>query len=120
MKKGLFIYGTLHPDRAPHEIRGIVEQMKPIGSGTVRGELHDLGEYPALSPRGKRRPVAGAIFALPDDPKALRMLDAYEEFDRRNPESSLFRRRKRVVTLEDGRKERHWVYIYNRVLPLDG
>ena len=118
MKKGLFVYGTLHPDHAPHEIRGVVERMTAMGSGTVMGELHDLGEYPALAPRGKRQPVAGALFALPEDPEALRTLDAYEEFDPRKPETSLFRRRKRVVTLEDGRKERHWVYVYNRELPL--
>ena len=118
MKKGLFIYGTLHPDRAPQEIRGVVDRLRPIGSGTVRGELHDLGEYPALAPRGKRQPVSGALFALPEDPAALRMLDAYEEFDPQKPETSLFRRRKRVVTLQNGRKERHWVYVYNRELPV--
>ena len=118
MKKGLFIYGTLHPDRAPQEIRGVVDRLKPIGSGTVRGELHDLGEYPALAPRGKRQPVPGALFALPEDPGALRMLDAYEEFDPQKPETSLFRRRNRVVTLQNGRKERHWVYVYNRELPV--
>lgn len=117
MKEGLFIYGTLHPDRAPGEIRGVVERLKQIGRGTVKGELHDLGEFPALT-NGKRRPVSGALFALPDDPDALRKLDAYEEFDPQNPTTSLFRRRRRLVTLQDGSKQRHWVYVYNRELPV--
>ncbi len=117
MRNGLFVYGTLHPDCAPEEIRDVVEQMKPMGTGTVLGEVHDMGEYPALAPKGRRKPVRGSLFALPDHPEALRKLDAYEEFDPQQPETSLFRRRKRVVTLSDGRKERHWVYVYNRELP---
>ncbi|MGI4757396.1 MAG: gamma-glutamylcyclotransferase family protein [Janthinobacterium lividum] len=117
MKPGLFVYGTLHPDRAPEEIRDVVRQMTLVGDGTISGEVHDLGEYPALAPRGQRKPVRGSLFALPDHPDALRKLDAYEEFNPQQPETSLFRRRRRVVTLSDGRKERHWVYVYNRELP---
>ncbi len=118
MKKGLFVYGTLHPDHAPDEIRSAVRRLRPIGSATVLGQLHDLGEYPALAKRGKRKPVTGTLFALPDDTETLQQLDAYEEFDPRKPETSLFRRRQRTVTMQDGRKERHWVYVYNRELPL--
>jgi gamma-glutamylcyclotransferase (GGCT)/AIG2-like uncharacterized protein YtfP len=55
---------------------------------------------------------------MPDDAETLQQLDAYEEFNRRQPETSLFRRRTRTVTLRNGRKERHWVYVYNRELPL--
>ncbi len=117
MRKGLFIYGTLHPDRAPDEIRDVVQQMTLVGPATITGEVHDLGEYPALAPKGQRKPVRGSLFALPDHPDALRKLDAYEEFNPQQPETSLFRRRRRVVTLSDGRKERHWVYVYNRELP---
>ena len=118
MKKGLFVYGTLHPDHAPDEIRGVARQLRAIGPATVLGQLHDLGEYPALAKRGRRRPVSGTLFALPDDAETLGKLDAYEEFDPLKPETSLFRRRERTVTLQDGRKERHWVYVYNRDLPL--
>ncbi len=116
----LFTYGTLHPDRAPDEIQDVVMRLTPLGSGTVLSEVHDLGEYPALILNGKRKPVEGTLFALPDDPEALRKLDAYEEFNPHDPGTSLFRRLKRVVTLSDGRKERHWVYVYNRELPLAG
>ena len=120
MKKGLFIYGTLHPDRAPDEIRGAVERLRLIGLGTILGELHDLGEYPALAPGGKRERVFGTLFALPDEIETLQTLDAYEGFNPREPETSLFRRRERTITLPDGRKERHWVYVYNRELPPAG
>ena len=116
MKKGLFVYGTLHPERAPDEVRHVVAQLSAIGPGTVLGELHDLGEYPALVKQGKRQPVRGMLFALPDDPETLQQLDAYEGFDPRKPETGLFRRRLLTVTLQNGRKERHWVYVYNRDL----
>ncbi len=117
MRPGLFVYGTLHPDRASAEIRDVVRRLVAVSSGTVLGKLHDVGEYPALVTNGCRQPVAGTLFALPDDPDVLRRLDAYEEFDPKQPEASLFRRRKRTVTLSDGRRERHWVYVYNRPMP---
>jgi len=116
MKPGLFVYGTLHPDRAPSEIRGVVTRLKRIGTGTVAGSVYELGEYPALVPTGRQR-VAGTLFELPDDPQALKAMDEYEEFLPEEPENSLFIRKKRTVTRSDGRKEKHWVYVYNRPVP---
>jgi hypothetical protein len=43
------VYGTLHPDRAPAEIRRLI----PLGPATILGTLHNLGEYPALILNGK-------------------------------------------------------------------
>ena len=118
MKEGLFVYGTLHPDRAPEEIKEVVKRLTPLGRGTVVGQLHDLGEYPALIVGGKRRErVPGAVFALPDDPAALQALDRYEEFQPADLENSLFVRLKRTVTLENGSRKRLWVYLYNQKLP---
>lgn len=95
----LFVYGTLHPDRAPAEIQYAVSQLKLIGPATIRGEVRDLGEYPALMPRSWRGSIAGTLFALPDDPAVLHALDAYEGYDPSSPGTSLFLRRKRTVTL---------------------
>ena len=118
MKEGLFVYGTLHPDRAPEEIESVVRSMVPLGRGTVVGNVHDLGEYPALVLTGKRNQrVHGSVFALPDSPNALKALDQYEEFQPDDPENSLFVRAKRTVTLADGTRKRCWVYIYNQQLP---
>ena len=114
---GLFVYGTLHPDRAPDEIREAVAQLRLIGPATIPGRVHDLGEYPALLSGAHRGIVMGTLFALPHDSSVLKALDEYEGYDPKQPERSLFLRRKRVVTLSDGRKERHWVYVYNRELP---
>jgi len=114
----LFVYGTLHPDRAPKEIRSTVNKMVPIGPGTIAGNLHDLGEYPALTLDGKKNHrVQGTVFALPDDPEFLKELDSYEGYLPGDPANSLFVRSKQLVTLDDGTSHYCWVYIYNRILP---
>lgn len=116
-RPGLFIYGTLHPDRAPAEILKAVSQLTRLGPASIRGQVRDMGEYPALLPGSRRGVVTGTLFALPDRPSVLKALDAYKGYDSREPKTSLLRRRKRLVTLPDNRKERHWVYVYNRELP---
>ena len=118
MTQELFVYGTLHPERAPKEIQKVVSKMVPIGKGTVVGNLHDLGDYPALVVDGKRKQrVSGSVFVLPDDPKALQVLDKYEEFEPQDLKNSLFVRSKRTVTLADGTRKRCWVYVYNQKVP---
>ena len=121
MKQGLFVYGTLHPDHAPDEIIGVVKKMVPMGQGTISGNLHDLGDYPALTVEGKKKQrIRGAVFALPDDPDALKKLDQYEEYLPDDPVNSLFVRSRRLVTLDNGTRRFCWVYIYNQKLPKAG
>lgn len=118
MKKRLFVYGTLHPDRAPKGIRDMVKRMVPMGSGTIAGVLHDLGEYPAVTLNGKQEQrVKGEVFALPNDPGMLQQFDDYEGYLPDNPSNSLFIRSKRLITLDSGTELLCWVYIYNRELP---
>jgi gamma-glutamylcyclotransferase (GGCT)/AIG2-like uncharacterized protein YtfP len=116
MPQPLFIYGTLHPDRAPAEIAPTVALLKPLGPATLRGRLLDLGAYPGLLLPGEAI-VPGQLFALPED-RALRhrvwaALDAYEGFRPGSPEYSLFTRVLTVVTLPDGSSRRAWVYLFN-------
>ena len=113
----LFVYGTLHPDRAPAEIRGVVRCMKRIGEGTVMGTLHNLGDFPGLVLDGKQK-IHGVLFELPDDPEALKKLDEYEEYVPSDPANSLFVRTKRTVTMAGGKKSQPWVYVYNRPLQI--
>jgi gamma-glutamylcyclotransferase (GGCT)/AIG2-like uncharacterized protein YtfP len=117
LKQELFVYGTLHPDRAPKEIQKVVRKMVPVGEGTVVGNLHNLGEYPALVVDGRRKQrVPGSVFILPDGPEALQALDRYEEFEPQDLKNSLFVRSKRTVTMANGTRKRCWVYVYNQKL----
>ncbi|SEB82049.1 gamma-glutamylcyclotransferase family protein [Terriglobus roseus] len=114
MKLGLFVYGTLHPDRAPAEVRHLTRQFVSLGTGTVKGRLLDLGEYPGLVFDGELESVPGEVFAIPEGPEMLRALDEYEGFTEHKDAGSLFVRELRDVRMTHGGIERHWVYRYNR------
>ncbi len=118
MSDRLFVYGTLHPDRAPAEIADVMGAMRPIGKGTIRARRFDFGDYPGVVINDKASTrVQGEVFALPSDPSALTRLDEYEEYDPERPHNSLFRRKRIWVTLADGTRENCWVYLYNRPVP---
>jgi gamma-glutamylcyclotransferase (GGCT)/AIG2-like uncharacterized protein YtfP len=110
----LFVYGTLLPDLAPESVRELVGRLRPRGPASVPGRLCDLGPFPgAILSDEAATGVQGQVFELPDDPGLLAALDAYEGFDPRRPEASLFVRVGRTVTLADGGTVSCWVYVYN-------
>jgi len=118
MPERLFVYGTLHPDRAPKEVSDIVRRFRHLGHGTIRGVRYEFSDFPAvvLNARSKQQ-VPGEVFALPAGASALKRLDAYEEFVPGDPTRSLFNRTKTSVTLEDGTQQECWVYAYNGPIP---
>ncbi len=87
-----------------------------VGRGKINGKLYDLGEYPAVirvqSDSGEY--VKGELYQVRDADLATRILDRYEEFFPGQPDKSLFVRTVATVRLEDGRREKAWVYFYNR------
>jgi gamma-glutamylcyclotransferase (GGCT)/AIG2-like uncharacterized protein YtfP len=112
MAENLFIYGTLHPDRAPREIAAVARRLKSICRATVRARLYNFGEYPGIVLDNAAKPIPGELFAVPDG-DTLAALDAYEDFRPSSPAESLFLREKAIVTLDDGSQESCWVYTYN-------
>jgi gamma-glutamylcyclotransferase (GGCT)/AIG2-like uncharacterized protein YtfP len=120
MATTLFAYGTLRPGRAPQEIAHAVDRLRRIGSGSLRGTVHELKleEYPAAVFSSRSDSVVeGEVFEVPDE-SVLAELDAYEEYDPAHPKESLYiRKRKRVTMLETGKQRLCWVYEYNRPVP---
>ena len=113
MPELLFIYGTLHPDRAPAEIADVARRLKPIGPATIRGRLYDLGAYPGVVlGESAAETVAGELFAVPEA-ETLSYLDAYEDFRPGDPANSLFLRVQTTATLSDSSQQSCWVYVYN-------
>jgi gamma-glutamylcyclotransferase (GGCT)/AIG2-like uncharacterized protein YtfP len=122
----LFIYGTLHPDRAPAAIASTARLLKPFDGGsnraTIQARLYDLGAYPGVVLSDEPADiVSGELFILPDDPAVLARLDDYEDFRPNDPAGSLFLRQRVRATLQDGPNAGTtilcWVYTYN-LLPL--
>jgi gamma-glutamylcyclotransferase (GGCT)/AIG2-like uncharacterized protein YtfP len=108
----LFIYGTLHPDRAPREIATVARRLTSLGRATLPARLLDLGEYPGVVLDCNAQPIPGELFAIPDA-ATLAALDAYEDFRPASPADSLFLRENAVVTLDDGTEKSCWVYVWN-------
>jgi len=119
MPELLFIYGTLHPERAPAAIAPTARLLKPFARATIRGRLYDLGAYPGVHLSDDPNDiVCGQLFQLPDEPAVLAQtvlarFDEYEDFRPADLANSLFLRRRTLATLEDGTQEPCWVYVYN-------
>lgn len=111
----LFIYGTLHPDRAPAEIAHAVSRLIPQGRGSIRARLYNLGAYPGIILDDSAPKIPGEVFCVPDA-STLAALDAYEDYRPSDPEASLFLRTQALITLDDGSSQLCWVYVYNRPL----
>ena len=83
----LFTYGTLMRGYGLHAV--LARGARPVGAGTVRGTLLDLGRYPGLV-EGRGR-VHGEVYRL-DDAELLPVLDREEGYN--------FERRRAIVTLD--------------------
>jgi gamma-glutamylcyclotransferase (GGCT)/AIG2-like uncharacterized protein YtfP len=116
MPTTLFIYGTLHPDRAPREIAAVARRLTPIGPATIRGRLYSLGEYPGAVLDPTAPPIPGKLFAVPDA-ATLAALDAYEDFHPGDPATSLFVRVETTAITPNGTAHSCCVYVYNREVP---
>jgi gamma-glutamylcyclotransferase (GGCT)/AIG2-like uncharacterized protein YtfP len=115
MSQYLFAYGTLQPGLAPTQIARVAAKLRPVGEGSVRGVLYDLGGYPGAvaDPSAKGR-IAGTVMELPEDDGVLARLDAYEGFDPQAPTTSEYIRERQAVELKTGGTVECWFYRYNR------
>jgi gamma-glutamylcyclotransferase (GGCT)/AIG2-like uncharacterized protein YtfP len=117
----LFVYGTLRPQAniAFAEAREILSKIAPhcahVGEAHTRGRLHWVSWYPALvdSMRARDR-VVGDLMAIARPDKVFPALDAYENASTiASPRYEYIRRRK-SVSLPNGRAIRAWVYLHNK------
>src|SRR3954469_16246371 len=109
MKRYLFSYGTLLPNRAPAEIAPVVRRLRRVGRGRVHGRLYDLGEYPGAVLSKSGPVITGQIFELPDDPEVIKKLDEYEGFNPSGHQGNLFVRKRRLVNIDNGKRVWCWI-----------
>jgi gamma-glutamylcyclotransferase (GGCT)/AIG2-like uncharacterized protein YtfP len=114
MSQYLFAYGTLQPGCAPAQMAALAAQLRPVGEGSIRGRLYDLGGYPGAVPDANTEGrIFGTVMELPEDPEILRRLDAYEECDPHAPDTSEYVRELREIKMATGGTLECWFYRYN-------
>ena len=111
----VFFYGTLMSGfKRPGRSR-IDRHLTPVGRGSIRAALFDLGIYPAAIPAPDER-VLGEVHRMNDVDRVLTALDEIEGFRPEQPDASLYTRVETPVTFEDGSVEPAWAYFYNAPL----
>lgn len=116
MIKHVVVYGTLrtddhvnHPGRP--DLTGMIRSAGPV---EIRASLYDLGPYPGILLDGGGTVQAEILEIV--DPRAISLMDVYEEYDPSNPEQSEYLRI--PIQLEEHGIEA-WVYVYNFPLKPD-
>jgi len=111
----VFFYGTLMSGfKRPGRSR-IDRHLTPVGRGSIRATLFDLGIYPAAIPASDER-VLGEVHRMKDVDSVLAALDEIEGFRPEQPDASLYTRVEIPVTFEDGSVAPAWAYFYNAPL----
>jgi len=104
----IFVYGTL--------LKGLqreraLSRSELIGSAYIKGELYDLGRFPALK-EGEEK-VYGELYEINE--QTLFRLDQIEAYDPDNHQDSLYLRIKTQVSLIHGEETIDAeTYFYNR------
>ena len=111
----VFFYGTLMSGfKRAGRVR-VNSRLNPIGRGSIRAALFDLGIYPAAVPATDSH-VRGEVHRMIDSDAVLRELDQIEGYRPDEPDTSLYRRVETEVTFDDGSVATAWVYFYNAPL----
>jgi gamma-glutamylcyclotransferase (GGCT)/AIG2-like uncharacterized protein YtfP len=111
----VFFYGTLMTPFRLAARQQIEQHLVYRGRGTMAGALFDMGIYPAAVPDPDGR-VSGEVYEMTRPVVVLRALDEIEGYRPSEPESSLYTRRRTVVTLDDGATVVASAYFYNAPL----
>jgi gamma-glutamylcyclotransferase (GGCT)/AIG2-like uncharacterized protein YtfP len=106
----IFFYGSLRPPFDTQRRIGIVSMVRHLGPARVRGALHDLGAYPALTVGTGI--VAGDLYEIIDG-RLADVLDPFEGFDPTNHAASRYIRERVDLVTPAGIA---WVYRHRRTL----
>ena len=108
----LFVYGSLLS--ADNEFAVYLSHNSTlIGTGTIKGKLYDIGEYPgAIIDPYNQHEITGTIYQLHHPQKALKILDDYEGYGEDQDQPNLFVRELLPVKTVNGEMQ-CWVYLYN-------
>ena len=110
----LFVYGSLRSGFRSPAYEYISRYFDLVGEGKVRGQLFDLGTYPAAKPTNENKFIIGELYRIRNENEfawAIGQLDDYEGVHVDFDETQLYRRDVTEVHI-DNKNTNAWIYWY--------
>jgi gamma-glutamylcyclotransferase (GGCT)/AIG2-like uncharacterized protein YtfP len=110
----LFVYGSLRSGFRSPAYEYISRYFDLVGAGKVKGQLFDLGTYPAAKPSNQNRFIIGELYRIRNEKEftwAMGQLDDYEGVQVGFDETQLYRRELTEVHI-DNKITNAWIYWY--------
>jgi gamma-glutamylcyclotransferase (GGCT)/AIG2-like uncharacterized protein YtfP len=112
----LFVYGTLRKGFHHPAFEYLSKYFTFVSIAKVRGQLYDLGEYPAAIPAKEDLFVTGELYELNAASEfdwVIEQLDEYEGLNPEEGEKPLYRR-DLVDVIYENHSGKAWIYWYNQ------
>ena len=110
----LFVYGSLRSGFRSPAYEYISRYFDLVGEAKVKGELYDLGTYPAARPTDNNKFIIGELYRIRNENEfgwAIGQLDDYEGVNVAFDEMLLYRRELTEVQM-DNKVTNAWIYWY--------
>ena len=110
----LFVYGSLRSGFRSPAYEYISRYFDLVGEAKVKGELYDLGTYPAARPTDNNKFIVGELYRIRNENEftwAIGQLDDYEGVSVDFDEMQLYRREITEVHI-DNKVTNAWIYWY--------
>lgn len=111
----LFVYGSLRSGFRSPAYEYISRYFDLVGDAKVKGQLYDLGDYPAAKPTNEEKFIIGELYRIKNEKEfswAIGQLDDYEGVNVAFDEPLLYRRDITEVYIED-KIIPSWIYWYH-------
>jgi gamma-glutamylcyclotransferase (GGCT)/AIG2-like uncharacterized protein YtfP len=111
----LFVYGSLRSGFRSPAYEYISRYFELVGEAKVKGELFDMGSYPAAKPTAKDKFITGELYRIKHEREfgwAIGQLDDYEGVDVAFDEVQQYRR-EIIEVLCHNQLTHGWIYWYN-------
>lgn len=111
----VFVYGSLRSDFAGPAFQLMNPYFTLVAKGRVKGNLYDLGDYPAAVPATEEHYIIGELYKANSTEEfnwAMAQLDDYEGLNPEEGEQPSYYRALTPVIAND-REYAAWVYWYN-------
>ena len=111
----LFVYGSLRSGFRSPAYEYISRYFDLVGDAKVKGELYDLGDYPAAIPGNENKFIIGELYRIRNTKEfswAIAQLDDYEGVNVESDEKKLYHREIAEVYV-DKNITHAWMYWYS-------